>query len=163
MLAALLLSAGGACAGQFEDAVAAHDRGDYATALRIFRSLAANGEERAQFNVGLIYYNGHGVEQNYEEARNWYRLSAEQGNAEAQYDLGVMYEKGRGGEQDDAEAVRWFRLAANQGYAIAQYHLAVAYAFGDGVKQDQRGSGEVVPTGRSAGVYRDALRSWSDV
>ena len=107
-LAVLLLSAGTARADQFEDAVAAHDRGDYATALRRFRSLAAKGDERAQFNIGLIYYNGHGVEQNYQQARNWYRQSAERGNAEAQYNLGVMYEKGRGGEQDDAEAVSGF-------------------------------------------------------
>ena len=34
--------------------------------------------------LGVCYYNGRGVEQNYEEAVKWYKKAAEQGNDDAQ-------------------------------------------------------------------------------
>jgi TPR repeat protein len=61
-------------AGPYEDAVAAYNRGDYATALRLLRPLAEQGDVVAQFNLGTMYANGHGVSQNYAEAAKWYRL-----------------------------------------------------------------------------------------
>ena len=66
-------------------------------------------------NLGWMYANGEGVEQDKEEAVKWYRKAAEQGNADAQNTLGVMYDKGEGVEQDKEEAVKWFRKAAEQG------------------------------------------------
>jgi hypothetical protein len=41
-----------AVAGPFEDGVAAYQRGDYATALRLLRPLAEHGNANAQFNLG---------------------------------------------------------------------------------------------------------------
>jgi len=43
-----------AIAGPFEDAFAANARGDYATALRLYRSLADQGNARAQGSVGIL-------------------------------------------------------------------------------------------------------------
>jgi len=40
-------------------------------------SAAVNAEE--QFNLGLMYFQGEGVPQDYTEAAKWYRLAAEQG------------------------------------------------------------------------------------
>jgi hypothetical protein len=42
-------------AGPFEDAVAAHGRGDYATALRLFRPLANQGNVKAQGFIAGAY------------------------------------------------------------------------------------------------------------
>jgi Sel1 repeat len=67
-------------AGPFEDAVAAHGRGDYATALRLWRPLADQGNAHAQFNLGAMYANGQGVPQDYVRAHMWFNLSAAQGN-----------------------------------------------------------------------------------
>jgi TPR repeat protein len=50
----------------------------------------------AQFNLGLMYYNGQGVTQDYSQAADWYRKAAAQGNAAAQYNLGLMYYNGQG-------------------------------------------------------------------
>src|ERR1035437_6669866 len=83
-------------AGPFEDAVAADDRGDYATVLRLMRPLAEQGDAVAQHNLGVIYENGLGVPQNYAEAVKWYRLAAEQGYGPSQFNLGLLYDKGRG-------------------------------------------------------------------
>jgi TPR repeat protein len=77
-------------AGPLEDAKAAWSRGDYATALQIFRPLANQGYAEAQRLLGAMYELGHGVPQNYAEAMKWYRLAADQGNAFAQHSLGVM-------------------------------------------------------------------------
>ena len=43
-LMAMLLSTGTAWAGSFEDGVAAYERGEYATAMGIFRPLAIQGD-----------------------------------------------------------------------------------------------------------------------
>ncbi len=63
ILAVLLLAAlaGTAVAGPFEDAVSAYERGDYVTALREFRVLAAQGQAEAQYNLGVMYDIGQGV------------------------------------------------------------------------------------------------------
>jgi TPR repeat protein len=126
----LLLSVGTAWAGPLEDGVAAYQRGDYATALRIYRPLAAQGNASAQSNLGLMYALGRGVAQNYAEAVKWFRLAAAQGDAGAQLTLGFMYDNGQGVTQDYAEAVKWYRLAAAQGLASAQYNLGVTYETG---------------------------------
>jgi hypothetical protein len=51
-LVVAVVMASAAVAGQFEDATAAYDRGDYATALRLLRPLAEQGDADAQTNLG---------------------------------------------------------------------------------------------------------------
>ena len=87
-----------------DDARTAYDKGDYEEALEIWRSLADQGNAKAQFNLGLMYDNGRGVTQDDKEAVKWYKLAANQGNAKAQFNLGVMYDNGEGVTQDDKEA-----------------------------------------------------------
>ena len=120
----------------FEAGVEAHERGDYATALKEFRALAEQGGAEAQNNLGWMYERGQGVPQDYAEAIRWFRLAVEQGNARAQTALGWMYDQGRGVPQDDNEAIRWYRLAVEQGNAGGQYNLGLMYANGRGVPQD---------------------------
>lgn len=47
--------------GTLDDALAAIRKGDYTTALKLFRPLADQGNPRAQFNLGFMYANGRGV------------------------------------------------------------------------------------------------------
>ena len=131
----LITLSGPALAG-FEDGVAAAKRGDYAAAHREFRPLAEAGDPQAQHNLGVMYYNGRGVERNFTEAAKWFRRAAERGIAEAQSSLGYMYQKGEGVTQDYAQSTRWYRQAAEQGFGWAQYSLGAAYAAGEGVRQD---------------------------
>src|SRR5450759_4601026 len=63
----------------YNDGVAAYNRGDYATALRLFRPLADQGVAIAQNNLGVLYEKGQGLPQNYAEGAKWYRLAADQG------------------------------------------------------------------------------------
>ena len=123
-------------AGPFEDAGAALNRGDYATALRLIRPLADQGNANAQVNLGQMYVSGVGVPQDYVRAHMWFTLAAAQGEVHAQYDLGIMYENGQGVSQNYAEALKWYRKAADQGEAHAQYNLGIMYGKGQGVPQD---------------------------
>ena len=88
----------------YGDGLAADDRGDYATAARLYRLAAEQGLAEAQNNLGALYGDGKGVPQDYTEAVKWYRLSAEQGLAEAQNKLGALYGDGKGVPQDYTEA-----------------------------------------------------------
>ena len=101
-----------------------------------FITKAKQGDAKAQFYLGVCYYNGEGVEKDLTEAVKWYRKAAEQGLAEAQCNLGVCYDYGEGVEKDITEAVKWYRKAAEQGDARAQCNLGVCYAKGEGVEKD---------------------------
>jgi uncharacterized protein len=106
LITGFLPLAGAAVAGPLEDGRAAYDRQDYETALQLWRPLAEQGTAYAQYNLGVMYAEGHGVPQNYAEAVKWYRLAADQGPAAAQNNLGLMYESGHGVPQNYAEAVK---------------------------------------------------------
>ena len=69
----------------------------------------------AQYCIGMSYYFGDGINQDYKEAVKWFNLSAEQGYHKAQYSLGLCYSKGRGVEQDTNMALKYYTLAAKQG------------------------------------------------
>jgi len=51
--------------------------------------LAELGVASAQYNMGLFYFNGVGVNVDKSEGVKWFRLAAAQGNADAQYILGA--------------------------------------------------------------------------
>jgi hypothetical protein len=127
------------CTPAFAD-VAAGQRalrnGDNATAFKEFLPAAKQGNALAQYDLGILYYNGQGARQDYKEAVRWFRLAAHQGSAPAQANLGTAYFLGRGTQQDYKEAVRWFLLAADQGDASGQFNLGVAYSQGRGVARD---------------------------
>ncbi len=110
----LLLLAGTAWGGNFEDGVAAYSKNNYSVAIVKFKLAATQGDASAQYNIGFMYDNGQGVVQDYAEALKWYKLAAAQGDADAQFNIGFMYSNGRGVVQDDAEAFEWFKLAAAQ-------------------------------------------------
>jgi TPR repeat protein len=140
------------------------ERGDYATAMRELRPLAEQGLAAAQFNLGLLYANGQGVQKDDAQARQWYEKAAAQGHADAQVNLGILFVYGRGVPQDYKIAVYCLRMSANQGNDLAQRKLGLLYERGDGVPQDYLcpglyvvhpgGSERSKATGRAAGCAR---------
>ncbi|MEL7570270.1 MAG: tetratricopeptide repeat protein [Eubacteriaceae bacterium] len=70
--------------------------------------------------MGVCYYTGKGVEQNYDKAVTSFRIAAEQGHKEAQYFLGLCYYNGNGLKQDYNEAAKWYSKAADQGRIMYQ-------------------------------------------
>ncbi len=137
-VAALLISTSSSFAGDSEDCVAgaAFGQQDYEEAFRLCRSLAEQGDAKAQSALGFMYTNGEGVEKDYAVSTKWSRKDAEQGYARAQSALGYKYMVGNGVPQDYAESLQWYRKAAEQGNAFAQYNLGVMYELGQAVPQD---------------------------
>ncbi len=121
---------------QFMDAQSAYDRGDVSTALRLWRTLAEQGDASAQYKVGLAYVKGEGGPQDFAEGTKWFRKAAEQGYSNAQDALGIGYQSGYGVSKNIAEAVKWFRKAAAQGNPSAQNNLGLLYQSGQGIPQD---------------------------
>jgi hypothetical protein len=121
----------------WDEAKAAADRGEFKAAFEEFRTLAESGHVSAQSTVGVMYYNGEGVEQDLNAALVWLNLAANQGYSVAQFNLGIMYDNGDGVEQDFAEAFKWYHRAAVQGHTAAQFNLGAMYSNGEGVEQDK--------------------------
>ena len=47
------------------------------------RGAAEKGDAQAQYNIGLMYYQGKGVAQDHKQAAAWWRRAADQGLAQA--------------------------------------------------------------------------------
>lgn len=94
------------------------------------RQAAADGDARAQFEIGAIYTEGRAVTQDYAEAAKWYERAAAQGFVPAQYRLGNLYEAGQGVEKDIEIAKLWYQRAAEAGNRMAMHNLAALYAGG---------------------------------
>lgn len=116
---AVALPLGASWAGPIEDARAAYDREDYATALPLYQQLATQGDPTAQFALGMMNLAGEGLAKDSAEALRWFRLSAAQGNALGHIGLGSMYADGRGVPQDHVRASMWFTLGALSGRAMS--------------------------------------------
>jgi hypothetical protein len=111
---ACLLS-GWANAEPWEEGVAAYKRGDYASALQLWKPLAEAGDPRAENNLGVIYENGLGVAQDDAEALKWYRRATAHGHGEARNNLTDLSAKGPNrNELALAGAERWVVIASRK-------------------------------------------------
>ena len=61
-------------------------------AAKWFRDLAEKGSAQAQYNLGVCYENGEGVEKDTSEAMKWYRIASEQGHKDAETALQKLQE-----------------------------------------------------------------------
>jgi hypothetical protein len=104
----LLLSiAAPVAAGPLEDGNAAYKRGDYATAMRILRPLADQGDGMAEATVGLMYQHNFGVPLDFVTAYMWFSLGAAHGDSLAAFLLKRMTLKMT--QQEIAEAQKRVR------------------------------------------------------
>ena len=117
-------------------AVDAYDGGDYAAAIAIWEPYAHQGNREAQFAMGVLYFEGHGVSKNLDEALAWFRKAANSGHPTAMFNLGVAYWEGRGLNKNFSQAVDWWERAAESGDVASQYNLGLAYYLGKGAQKD---------------------------
>lgn len=128
--AALLLMVAVAARADFDAAVAALERGDFAAAIPELRRLADGGDPRARDTLAGLYLEGIGVERDVARAMGWYcRLVHDrQGGPEvmraawylAEYFRtgggvpGPAYNQGRPEDENPIKAYFWFALMAGQ-------------------------------------------------
>jgi TPR repeat protein len=114
----------------------AYRRGTFSIAAVMLQAPAACGHKRAQRLLGVMYYAGEGVHQNFEKAARWCRLGAEQGDAIAQRYLGGMYLTGEGLPTAPREGIKWIRRAAEGNDVIAQFFMGNLFLYGAEENQD---------------------------
>ena len=91
--------------------IAAYLRNDRSAAAHHVVPLAQQGNPDAQYYLGLMYMNGVGVEQNFQEAFNWYLAAATQGHVAAMHQTGNAYVGGQGVEMDMDKFIYWVEKA----------------------------------------------------
>jgi uncharacterized protein len=140
----------------FGSGLTAYQKGDYATALKEWRPLAEQGDPAVQYNLGLMYVDGHGVPQDYFEAIRWFRRAADQDYAQAQHNLGAMYGAGQGVKRDYVQAYKWLNLCAAKGNSgcISQRDLVAKKLKPSQLAEAQRLSGQFTPKKESASSSR---------
>ena len=84
---------------------------------------AQNGDREAQYLLGLMYFDGNGVNQDFGAAEKWWLESAQRGRKEAQYSIGVFY-SGHGEAPvslaNKKLSYAWLRAASLQGVEGAE-------------------------------------------
>jgi uncharacterized protein len=98
--------------------------------------MAAGGDVSAWYNLGLMYEQGYGVNQDKAKAAFCYRKAADRGQVQAQCRLGFLYYQGQGVPRDLQQAAEWYKKAAEQGNSQAQAALGKMYLSGEGVPKD---------------------------
>ena len=119
-----------------------------------FNSLivkAKRGDVQAQFTVGVMYYYGNGVKQDYKKAREWFEKAAAMNDGRAFYALGLIYSSGDGVRQDDKKAREFYEKATAMNNAMAINNLGYMYEQGHGVKQDYKKARELYEKAASMG------------
>jgi TPR repeat protein len=146
-LVAVLSLAAVSAGADFNTGLTAYNKGDYVSAAKEWRPLAEQGVAAAQFNLGLLYYDGHGVPLDFAQAADWFTKAAEQDYGKAQYDLGAMYGIGKGVKRDYVQAYKWLNLCAAKGDArcAEQRDLVAKKLKGSQLSEAQRMSSEFTP------------------
>lgn len=121
---------------------------------------AVSGETGGQYEVGIMYLKGQGVEQDRVQAAHWLKaasasghqeaasrlrrmneqqekfnklkIKASSGDADAQYDIATMYLQGQGTERDTAEARQWLSRLAGRKHEKAITRLGILSYKGEG-------------------------------
>ena len=109
---------------------------DEKQAIVWYEKAAEQNYPSAQYNLGIKYFKGCGVEKDNTKSVYWYLRAAEKGSADAQFNLGVCYDLGEGVSPDFQTAIKWYEHSAIQGNMNAQYNLGVCYLNGRGVTKD---------------------------
>ncbi|MDI6616324.1 MAG: tetratricopeptide repeat protein [Syntrophaceae bacterium] len=122
--------------------------GDLATLQGLLQKLADQRNPKAEYELGLLYYQGRSgksvppyvIEKDYARAVTWLTRAADHGHVDAMGTLAEIYEKGRGVPLNDSKAVDLYLKAAQYGNVLAQNTMGVRYASGRGVPLDTRQS-----------------------
>lgn len=96
-------------------------------------NIANNGDTKAQYLLGVAYYDGRIVAKNLTLSQKWFSLAAQNGNLEAEVGLARICEAN--GNYIQAHGI--MKKAAKRGCVTAQSNLGITYSRGNPcVKQD---------------------------
>ena len=121
----------------YEQGVNAAFEGDYATAYREFSIAAEEGSALAQYNLGILFFTGQGVQRDADAAHRWTAAAAGQGHIAAQFNLATLLISGEGTAKDVELAIKWYSRAAKAGHPEAASELASLFSEGNDAERDR--------------------------
>jgi enhanced entry protein EnhC len=89
----------------------------------LLEERATLGDPTAQFALGQLYQQGHGVQKDLKKAVDYYMAAVAQQDLKAEYILGLFYFNGEDGKHDYQQALGWLNDAAFKGNPESQYML----------------------------------------
>lgn len=104
--------------------------------FKLLLKQAKKGNAAIQNQIGVMYNNGQGVPQDFNQAKEWYEKAANQNYDWGLYNLADYYYSGTVVKQNYKKAFELFQKSANLGNYDAQNRLANMYYSGDGIKKD---------------------------
>ena len=140
----LLLLLSMPAAADYQAGLDAYNAGNYTTAMEQWQAVAAGSPldetptiyAEARYAIAMLYWQGQGVAQNYQQAYDWLVKAAGMDHAGAQAKLGYLYANGTVVPQDLNHAFEYYEKAARQGDIDGQYNLGIFYLNGWGTEQD---------------------------
>lgn len=148
-------------AGELEDGIAAFEKHDFNTAVRLIEPLAEQGNIEAEYFMGTFHMYGHGVAMDPAQATVWFKRAfghwetqARAGNPAAMVEVAGMLTAGLGVARDDKAAVEWLRKAGDMGYVDAWAELGGLYVEGAGVPKDPAQGERLLKKASRAGSAR---------
>lgn len=111
---------------------------NYAQAFKEYQQAVAQGDERAAYNLALLYLYGKGVPVDYAKAKELLTQAANKGSSAAMEELGLMAFNGLGQNRDTGEALTWYTKAADAGNADALYQLGLLSETGVSMQLDNK-------------------------
>lgn len=128
-------------AGSLEEGAAHYRSGEYSKAVKAFRKAADQGNEKAMYLLGKMYFAGRGVPHDYDMAKEYFTKAARAGDERSRQELMFLprrkeYEQLKDLHQREKGANDSFQ-AAERGTPNAQYELGMKFYKGkDGFPQD---------------------------
>ena len=108
--------------------------------IQLFQKVASNPEssyqDKAIFNLAVIYDNGYGVRTDKTKALYYYNIASDMNNEFAMYNLGWMYQVGENLNKDAVRAFELYTKSADKGHPQATFNLANMYYSGEGTTKD---------------------------
>ena len=98
-------------------------KGNIASALPRLRKEAKRGNREAQFQLGMLFLNGNGVNQSITVARQWFTKAANKNHARSLYNLGLLYLGRQGHAKNEKQALDYFRKASRLGHSQSRRQL----------------------------------------
>ncbi len=135
---------------------------DIYKSISYLEQSAEQGNQFAQYQLGIIYLKGDVAEQNFSLAYDYLYQAAEQDNQFAQYQLGMIFLKGEFTNIDYDKAISYLKQSAEQNNQFAQYQLGKLYYFGaDGVEVNKDLALDYLNKSAAQGnEYAKALLEW---
>jgi len=111
---------------------------DFVNAYRWYFEGDKLDDQESTYQLGLLYYKGEGVKQDFKESYYKFEKAALKGHSESQFYIGKFHHFGNGSyfgspvKKDYFKALEWYTLSANQNNNKAQNNIGILYYVGDG-------------------------------